>query len=100
MPVKDFGPSTWIGNIAGTLSIWAAILSKTSFAVTLLKLMKGGYRVLLWCIIGSINIFLGLSSLFLWVQCMPVQKAWEPKLPGSCWDKRKYTIYAIFAGSK
>jgi len=43
-------------NVAGTLSITAAIWSKTSFAITLLKLTHGWLKATIWIIIISMNV--------------------------------------------
>lgn len=72
-------------NIAGTFSILAASLSKTSFAVTLLRILKGRTRYLVWFIIATINITMSLSALLGWVQCSPIEKVWRVTVPGTCW---------------
>jgi hypothetical protein len=77
-------------NLAGTFSILAAVLSKTSFALTLLRVLRGWMKVLLWFIIATINIAMGLSALFGWVQCSPVAKVWQIDLPGTCWPPNGY----------
>jgi hypothetical protein len=46
------------------------------------------------------NIFLGLSALFIFVQCNPIQKNWMPYLPGQCWDSRFNIRYGLFSGSR
>lgn len=63
-------------NLAGTFSLTAAIWSKTSFALTLLRLTEGWMRASVWFIIISSNIAMGLSALFIWVQCSPVERSW------------------------
>jgi len=72
-------------TVAGTFSILAAVLSKTSFAITLLRILNGWMKGFVWFIIISVNIAMGLSALFGWVQCSPVAKVWQIDLPGSCW---------------
>jgi len=82
------------------MSILAAVLSKTSFAVTLLRFMEGHMRMLLWAIIVSMNIAMDLNAIFGWVNCMPVQKGWLPDVPGVCWAPEAYADYGIFAGGE
>ncbi|KAK3364700.1 putative integral membrane protein [Lasiosphaeria hispida] len=87
-------------NVTGTFSVTAAIWSKTSFAITLLKLTEGWAKYLVWYIIVSMNIAMGLSALFPWVSCTPVQKAWDLSVVGgSCWDPTTVVYYNIFSAA-
>jgi len=86
-------------DIAGSFSPTAVIWSKTSFAVTLLRLTEGKTKKFVWFLIVSGNIFIGLSSLFLWVQCKPLEKAWSPFVPGVCWAPDVLMKYNIFSGA-
>jgi hypothetical protein len=54
-------------NVAGTFSVTAAIWSKTSFAVTLLRLTNSWTKAMVWFVIISMNIAMGLTALFPWV---------------------------------
>ncbi|SPO06445.1 uncharacterized protein DNG_09135 [Cephalotrichum gorgonifer] len=86
-------------NAAGSCTLTASIWSKTSFALTLLRLVEGKMKWLIWYIIISMNIGMGLSALFNWVQCTPVQKTWLPLTPGTCWDPNIVPNYNIFSSS-
>ncbi|KAK1756523.1 hypothetical protein QBC47DRAFT_451980 [Echria macrotheca] len=86
-----------VGNLTGTFSILAATWSKSSFALTLLRLMQGRMRILLWFIIITINIFMSLNAVFMWIRCTPVEKTWNPFAPGTCWQEDIYPIYGMFA---
>ncbi|KAB5546846.1 hypothetical protein GE09DRAFT_1128863, partial [Coniochaeta sp. 2T2.1] len=68
-------PLVWVRT---TLSITALAWTKTTFAVTLLRVSEGWMKKLEWFIIISMNILLGLTALFLWIQCTPLQKMWTP----------------------
>ncbi|GKT44345.1 uncharacterized protein ColSpa_04526 [Colletotrichum spaethianum] len=86
------------GNIISTTSITAAVWSKTSFAMTLLRIQdKGWMRHFIWAAIISMNILMGLNALAAWVQCTPIQKFWLPQTPGNCWDTRVSTYYGYSA---
>ncbi|KZL85872.1 hypothetical protein CI238_11171 [Colletotrichum incanum] len=86
------------GNVISTTSITAAVWSKTSFAMTLLRIQdKGWTRHFIWAAIISMNIFMGLNALAAWVQCAPIQKFWLPQTPGKCWDPKVSTYYGVFA---
>jgi len=86
-------------NLAGTFSLVAAIWSKTSFAFTLLRLTEGWVKGLIWFIIISTNIGMGLSALFVWVKCSPVQKSWLVFMEGTCWPNEVIVNYNIFSAA-
>ncbi|KAK1585766.1 uncharacterized protein LY79DRAFT_518243 [Colletotrichum navitas] len=85
-------------NIIITTSITSAVWSKTSFAMSLLRIKEeGSMKYVIWAVIISMNVFMGLNALASWVQCTPIQKVWMPQMPGSCWDPRVAAYYDIFA---
>ncbi|KEZ40759.1 putative integral membrane protein [Scedosporium apiospermum] len=86
-------------NSAGSLSLTAAIWSKTSFALTLLRLTEGKIKWLIWFIIISMNIAMGLSALFVWIQCTPLPRVWDRLVPGTCWEAHVLPNYNIFSAS-
>lgn len=85
VPLQNMPNISFNVTLCGTFSIYAAILSKTSFALTLLRISNGWMKILIWFIIVSINVSMGLSALFGWIQCSPVAKVWDITLPGTCW---------------
>ena len=89
-----------ISNVASTFSMLAAVLSKTSFAVTLLRITNGYIKIIVWFIIAVMNSAMGLGALFIWVKCDPVRKSWSPMTPGTCWDANAMMIYSVFAAGK
>lgn len=85
IPPENLADIGLVSTLDGTFSILAASLSKTAFAVTLLRILKDRTRYVVWFIIATINITMGLSALFGWVRCAPVEKVWRVTLPGTCW---------------
>lgn len=73
------------GQTAGFFSILAALWSKTSFAMTVLRISSGWIRRLIWFIIMSLTIVMGSSALFQWIHCMPVEKTYDYRVEGTCW---------------
>jgi hypothetical protein len=69
---------------AGFGSILSTCWSKTSFAITLLRISGHRMRLFLWFIIISVNLVLGSNGVIHWIQCWPVQKTWHYYMPGSC----------------
>lgn len=72
-------------NTRATFTLTALSLTKTSFAVTLLRLTTEKTRALIWFIIISLNITLGFSAAIPWIQCTPIAKTWNTTLEGHCW---------------
>ncbi|KAL2179181.1 uncharacterized protein P884DRAFT_276246 [Thermothelomyces heterothallicus CBS 202.75] len=91
-----FSMAGGFGNILATC--W----TKTSFAITLLRISEGGMRRTIWFIIISVNLVLGSNGIIHWIQCWPVQKTWRSYLEGSCFTPdivRNYnTAVAVFSG--
>ncbi|KAI3324147.1 hypothetical protein HD806DRAFT_543548 [Xylariaceae sp. AK1471] len=85
--------------ISGLFSLTAAALSKTSFALTLLRISNGWVKAAVWFAIFTINVAMGLSALFNWVQCTPVSKSFNFFLPGSCWPRSTLIAYNAFAAA-
>ncbi|KAI0869849.1 hypothetical protein GGS24DRAFT_511491 [Hypoxylon argillaceum] len=85
--------------ISGLFSILAATISKTSFALTLLRISNGWVKFVVWFAILTINVAMGLSIIFNWVQCTPVQKNFYIFIPGSCWPRSTLIQYNAFAAA-
>ncbi|KAI1369946.1 hypothetical protein F5Y08DRAFT_291778 [Xylaria arbuscula] len=83
--------------ISGLFSILGATISKTSFALTLLRISSGWVKWTVWFAIVTINVAMGLSLIFNWVQCTPVQKNFIISTPGSCWPRETLIGYNTFA---
>jgi hypothetical protein len=98
--ITDWVSLLYVANITGVCSIIAAAWSKTSFAITLLRLSQGWMRWLVWFIIASVNIFLGLSCIFTYVQCTPVRRLWDNSIPGTCWPQNVVVRYNTFSSGK
>ncbi|KAH9907833.1 hypothetical protein F4778DRAFT_797913 [Xylariomycetidae sp. FL2044] len=79
--------------------VLAAVWSKTSFAVTLLRITNGWLKVTIWVIIATMNVFMIFSALVNFIQCSPVEKVWKPQLPGTCWPSAVNVGIGIFAGA-
>ncbi|KAK0651150.1 hypothetical protein B0T16DRAFT_489222 [Cercophora newfieldiana] len=88
-----------LGMCATTLAITSQSWSKTSFAITLLRISDGWLSWFLWFVIVSMNVLFGLAALFLWVGCSPLEKAWHPRVQGTCWDPSFNIIFGIVIGA-
>ncbi|GAW17624.1 hypothetical protein ANO14919_070830 [Xylariales sp. No.14919] len=98
----DIPPHTWSHIllallISGAFSILAAAMSKTSFALTLLRISSGWVKYTVWFAILTTNAAMGLSLIFNWVQCTPVEKNFNLSVPGSCWPRATLIGYNSFS---
>lgn len=82
----------FVAVFAGFFSVLAACWSKTSFAVTLLRLSQGWLRVVIWLIIGTLNAIMGTAMVFMWVKCRPFAKVWDDSVEGWCIDPKKVVV--------
>ena len=98
VPFQNLPTLGLIFNFNATFSICSAVWSKTSFAITLLRLTKEKWRQFVWFTIISMNITMGLSALFVWIHCLPLEKTWNPTVNGTCWSKSGKVNYDIFSG--
>ncbi|KAK4124089.1 hypothetical protein N657DRAFT_376381 [Parathielavia appendiculata] len=92
MPVMSL-----LSYIAGFSTILGAAWSKTSFAVTLLRISEERWtKWLIWFIIISVNVVLGVSATILWISCWPIPKLWYYNMEGTCWPKHIVEQYQTF----
>jgi hypothetical protein len=85
---------------AGFGSILATCWSKTSFAISLLRIANGGWvRVFIWFIIISVNLVLGSNGLLQWIQCWPVNKRWNWDMEGKCFPSKIVQDYNTFVAA-
>ncbi len=92
----NLGAVALLSYAAGFASNLAAVWSKTSFAITLLRISDGGIKKVVWFIIITVNIVMGVNGTIQWIQCWPVEKLWHPSVPGSCWPSKVVRDYNTF----
>jgi len=82
-----------------TCTILSVSLSKTSFAITLLRFAPQKWqRHTIWFVIISLNIVMTLVVVLQYAQCNPIEKRWDATLPGRCYDHHVIIYYSMFAG--
>jgi len=99
IPFQDLGGIFKVFSVASTLSICASVWSKTSFALTILRLTTGWLRMVIWGLIISMNVFMGVTALINFIHCWPLDKLWDltGAVPGSCWPIEVVINYDIFS---
>lgn len=89
-----------LGAVAQMLSILGATWSKTSFAVTLLRLTVVSHvRYLVWFIIVSLNVFSTFTAFLPLFQCTPIGRSFNPTVEGTCWDRTLVLVLTIFGAA-
>lgn len=92
-------PSTmqFLIAISITFGSLGAAWSKTSFAITLLRITSKWVKVGLWVIVATLNIFMTFSAIIPYIWCTPASKGWSPTIQGTCWDRKVTIRYSMFA---
>lgn len=85
--------------IATTFSVLGAALSKTSFAITLLRLTKGLMRNIIWFAIISMNVILVFNVILQFIWCQPASAAWHSGRNGTCWSRKFIVYYSVAAAA-
>lgn len=81
--------------VTGSISIVATIWSKTSFALTLLRITDYRWlKITLWTMVAFLNVAMGISAVLTMVQCSPVQKSWNTFADGYCW-REAFSAYSV-----
>ncbi|KAJ5339261.1 hypothetical protein N7541_011209 [Penicillium brevicompactum] len=87
-------------NIGESLAIMACTLGKTSFAVTLLRIVVHRWMVfVLWFVIVTMNVVNILAALFVFLQCKDPRHLWNPMIPSECWPSDVFTNFSLFVGA-
>jgi hypothetical protein len=95
----DFKPeSHTISTVSDDLNKLALALTKTSFAVTLLRVAQGWQKWLIWFLIASMNLLLAVNAITTWMAaCDRVGiDHYNAVLPG-CWGVMDSVIVAMVA---
>jgi hypothetical protein len=87
-----------LGNFSGLFLIFAAMLSKISFAITLFRISEFRMRLILCFVIATVFLALGTSALMAWIQCTPIARNWDYTVKGTCWNPKVYVIERVVCG--
>ncbi|KAK8850889.1 hypothetical protein PGQ11_013368 [Apiospora arundinis] len=86
--------------IASVFSLLGAAWSKTSFALTLVRITEGSLRTAIWVVIASINMALVANAILPFLRCSPVERNWDILVfEGECWDVDISLSYSMFAAA-
>ncbi|KAK8053102.1 hypothetical protein PG996_012403 [Apiospora saccharicola] len=87
------------GAVNGSLLILGAVWSKSSFAVTLLRMTNGCLKWTIIVVMATMNAFL-IASIFVNVfSCNPPNKTYDPLTPGVCWHENIHIAVDVAASA-
>ncbi|OIW27870.1 hypothetical protein CONLIGDRAFT_646091 [Coniochaeta ligniaria NRRL 30616] len=97
----DFKPeSHTISTVSDDLNKFALALTKTSFAVTLLRVAQGWQKWLIWFLIGSMNLLLAINAITTWMAaCDRVGIDHYNAVLPACWGVMDSVIVAMVANA-
>ncbi|KAK0712526.1 hypothetical protein B0T26DRAFT_752753 [Lasiosphaeria miniovina] len=85
-------------QFGGTVNLIAITLSKTAFAITLLRLTEGGLNRFIWFLLVSMNLITAANIFILWFKCAPIAKSWSPFMEGTCISSDATNGFGVFWG--
>jgi len=97
---KAFSQLLLTSNAAGFATILAACWSKTSFAMTLLRITQGWTKGFVWFVIITVNLTLAMTATIQWAQCSPIEKIWISEMEGTCLPRKLIINLNTFAAGK
>ncbi|KAH6853077.1 hypothetical protein B0I37DRAFT_358508 [Chaetomium sp. MPI-CAGE-AT-0009] len=84
--------------LVATFGIIATTTSKTSFALTLYRIASNQWmKYFLIFVMVSVNISMNLVWIFGFAKCTPLERVFDPAVPGTCWDGNKLVKFQLFA---
>ncbi|KAH7382521.1 hypothetical protein DE146DRAFT_230864 [Phaeosphaeria sp. MPI-PUGE-AT-0046c] len=84
------------------LSLWTFVLPKIPVVALLVRLFRthsNKFSRILWSMLGFLLCWNFVMTIITFVKCDPVEKNWQPRRPGKCWDPRIYLYMGYFSGA-
>lgn len=91
-----------LADIGEALAILACTLGKSSFAITLMRIVVQRWILyVLWFIIITMNLANILAAIFVFAQCKDPRHNWDPTTyPSECWPAYVFTNFSLFVGCR
>ncbi|KAK8121730.1 hypothetical protein PG984_010400 [Apiospora sp. TS-2023a] len=100
IPMNTAANVQFLVYLGSVFSLLGAAWSKTSFALTLVRITEGTLRTAIWVVITSINVALVTNAILPFLRCSPVEKNWNPLIvEGECWDSDILLGFTMFAAA-
>ncbi|KAH7109981.1 hypothetical protein EDB81DRAFT_832718 [Dactylonectria macrodidyma] len=95
VPPNNLWQHSLVFSINRIFAVLAVSLSKTSFALTLLRIAGRWMKLFILATITVMNILFVAYILLHWLQCTPAEKLWHPEIPGTCLPNHTLLIYTM-----
>lgn len=92
----------WIW-LAQYLLLVAAAIGKLAVVALIMRVQGPGHRKKTWFMLTIWTVFAALTVVqivFVVLQCQPVQKLWQPRLPGNCAGRLRGEMMGYATGSE
>ncbi|ETS79804.1 hypothetical protein PFICI_07333 [Pestalotiopsis fici W106-1] len=100
VPVDKIWELVKLTDITSALTLVGAACSKTSFALSLLRLTSGWTKATIWFIIITMSSVLCTNAILPYVRCCPSELAWNPHAHGKCFFDVQISIhFSVFAAA-
>ncbi|KAI0170535.1 hypothetical protein BJ166DRAFT_197689 [Pestalotiopsis sp. NC0098] len=99
VPVENLYTLVKLVSVTSALTLIAAAFSKTSFALTLLRLTDGWLKRAVWAIIITLNLTLFINAILPFTRCTPSEASWNPAVEGTCFDILITIRFSIFGAA-
>lgn len=84
-------------NTTGSFGLFAIMLSKISFAITIYQIVGKRRKMTVIAFIITLNLVFIINAILPFVRCTPVEAGWKPFMDANCFDYRVMTNFSIFA---
>ena len=89
-------------SIQQPFHVMSSCFGRISFALFLVEIIQNfitrrRFLYLLMALQFAVN---GITAIIIMVQCRPIQKLWNHKVEGDCWNPRVQEYYSFFQGCK
>jgi hypothetical protein len=92
-----------LNALAQPWSIMSTCFSKVSVCIFLLRIIEHQNRNWNFFLCSLISLVVAVdcaSSICILVQCQPLEKLWDPTVPGTCWSHHARNAMGCFQGSE
>lgn len=86
-----------VAYLLNTFGLFSNVITKTAFAITLLRIPLRWLRICVWAIIISMNLAVVINVIFIWTACPPLV---NPGPHDKCMPLSIVVRYGVFTGGK
>lgn len=100
--LKTLAKGTRLCTISIPIGIFSGLFTRLSVCLFLLRIFRSvrGWRLGLYAIMAFTAAAIIPSTVLFLAQCQPIQKQWNPLLPGKCWSSLVVIRMNYFGGGE